>query len=384
MNEIKLDIDELRKKSNWQGIKLCDKPLTFFYDETENLCKFYLTDIGVNDPSALSKDFVLGGIMYEKCPEGVDELFNKFNLQTNELKYINISRNKCFEQILISKRITLILDWLLEKNIYIHISSLGNLYYALSDIIDSIVPNNLIDVNFLNDLKSVLHQFCKKHFEKCLVILSKYNYPNIQTDQIKSFSDDFIMFLEENKLPENYPPIAIDIIKQLLKEASKKGSLTFIQDNEDKVLIDDYFNLYQERCYQYKYSFHHFDNENEVEKKMQQFQLYENGSKFENYDFLKSTDNKYIQLSDVWVGLVCDLFLYLDGISYQEIHELKSKQHTRLLSNMEKIYHLIMKSNNFHPMLIKMISDKSIRNERLEKLRLFSYISNIVNGDIDA
>lgn len=373
------DIEDLRKNSNWQGYQLCDKPLTFFYDETENLCKFYLTDTGVNDPSALSKDFVLGGIMYEEYPEGIDELFNKFNLQTNELKYIKISRNKSFEQILISKRITLILDWLLEKNIYIHFSSLGNLYYALADIIDSIVPNNLMDVNFINDLKSELHQFCKKHFEKCFPILNKYNYPNIQTDQIKSFVNDFILFLEENELPENCNIIAINIIKQLLKEAAKRNSLIFIQDNENKILIDDYFNLYQERCYLYKYSFHHFDNENEVEKKMQRFQLYENGFKFVNYDFLKSTDNKFIQLSDVWVGLLCDLFLYLDRISYQEIHELKNK---RLLSNMAKLYRLIMKSNSFHPMLIKMISDKIIRNERLDKLELFYNLFYIMNGEI--
>lgn len=194
MNETKLDIDELRKNTNLQGIKLCDKPLTFFYDETENVCKFYLTETGVNDPTALSKDFVLAGVMYENRPDGIDSLFSKFNLQANELKYKKMSRNKLFEQVICSKRITLILNWLLEKDIYIHFSSLGNLYYALADIIDSIIPNELMSIIF--ELKSSLHQYCKIHFNEFYPILYKYHFPNIKSEEINNFSKEFITFLE--------------------------------------------------------------------------------------------------------------------------------------------------------------------------------------------
>lgn len=377
MNETKLDIDELRKNTNLQGIKLCDKPLTFFYDETENVCKFYLTETGVNDPTALSKDFVLAGVMYENRPDGIDSLFSKFNLQANELKYKKMSRNKTFEQIICSKRITLILNWLLEKDIYIHFSSLGNLYYALADIIDSIIPNELMSIIF--ELKSFLHQYCKIHFNEFYPILYKYHFPNIKSEEINNFSKEFIAFLEDYELPKNCNSIYIEIIKQLLKEAARKGNLIFLQDNEDDILVDLYFNLYQNRCINYKYSFHHFDIENEVIQNMEEFQLYENGQRFINYDFLESIDDKFIQLSDVISGLLCDLFQYLDNISFDKIQQLDYSRNKRLIDNISKIQKLIIRSDNFHPMLIHIISDMYIRNDRLNKLALFNNVYNLNN-----
>lgn len=377
MNETKLDIDELRKNTNLQGIKLCDKPLTFFYDETENVCKFYLTETGVNDPTALLKDFILGGVMYENCPEGIETLFCKFNLQTDELKYKNISRNKTFNQIICSKRITLILDWLLEKDIYIHFSSLGNLYYGLSDIIDSIIPKDLMYMIF--ELKSALHQFCKVHFNDVYPILYRYHFPNIKSEEINDFTNKLITALENYELPNTCNKISIEIIKQLLKEAARKGELTFLQDNEDNVLVDQYFNFYQNQCYKYKYSFHHFDIESEVIRNMDQFQLYENGKQFINYDFLKSADNKFIQISDVFSGLLCDVFQYLDNISLDKIQQLEYSKNKRFIDNISKIHRLIIKSDKFHPMLINMISDMYIRNDRLNKLALFNNVYNLNN-----
>ena len=375
MNKTKLDIDELRKNTNLQGIKLCDKHLTFFYDETENVCKFYLTETGVNDPTALSKDFVLAGVMYENRPDGIDSLFSKLNLQTNELKYKNMSRNRTFEQIICSKRITLILNWLFEKDIYIHFSSLGNLYYALADIIDSIIPDELMSINF--ELKSSLHQFCKSYFNEFYPILYKYHFPNIKSEEINKFLKDVITFLEDYELPKTCNSIYIEIIKQLLKEAARKGNLIFLQDNEDDILVDQYFNLYQNQCINYKYSFHHFDNENEVIQNMETFQLYENGQRFINYDFLESIDDKFIQLSDVISGLFCDLFQYLDNISFDKIKQLDYLKNKRLIDNLSKIQRLIIRSDNFHPMLIHMISDMYIRNDRLNKLALFNNVYNL-------
>lgn len=353
MNVIKLDIEQLRKNSNLQGIKLCDKSLTFFYDETENVCKFYLTETGVNDSTALSKDFVLGGVMYENYPEGIDSLFNKFNLQADELKYKNISRKKTFEQIICY------------------------LYYALSDIIDSIIPSELMYMIF--ELKSSLHQFCKVHFNDIYPILYRYHFPNIKSEEINDFTNELITALENYELPNTCNNISIEIIKQLLKEAARNGELTFLQDNEDNVLVDQYFYFYQSQCYLFKYSFHHFDIENEVIKNMNQIQLYENDKQFINYDFLKSTDNKFIQLSDVFAGLLCDLFQYLDNISFDRIQQLEYSKNKRLIDNISKIHRLINKSNNFHPMLIHMISDMYVRNDRLSKLELFNSIYNFNN-----
>ena len=57
-----MDINLIRALSNAQGIPYCDKKITFFYDETGNCGKFTLREDGVNDPTALNNDFILGGV----------------------------------------------------------------------------------------------------------------------------------------------------------------------------------------------------------------------------------------------------------------------------------------------------------------------------------
>ena len=63
---IEHDIDFLRQtESELQGIPLCNDRMTFYYDETGNCGKFKVTETGFNDPMALTRDFVLGGIAFD-------------------------------------------------------------------------------------------------------------------------------------------------------------------------------------------------------------------------------------------------------------------------------------------------------------------------------
>ena len=55
---------EDQKDTVWKlnGIKPFNEEMTFYYDESGNCRKFYLTDNGFNDPEAIKGDFVLAGI----------------------------------------------------------------------------------------------------------------------------------------------------------------------------------------------------------------------------------------------------------------------------------------------------------------------------------
>lgn len=360
------DIDELRKNSNFQNIDLCDKELTFFYDEAMNAGKFWLTQEGINNKKALTHDFVLAGIMYEKEPEGIEDLFKKLNLQAGELKYANYTKNKSIEKIISSKRVTLILDWILNNNVYIHYTILNFLYYGLVDIIDSIIPENLINMIF--DLKTTLYEYCKLNLDELFIILYKYSFPNIKQNEVGCFCHELVSFLS-NKRMQNSKIIYLEIIKKLLLDAADTNNLNFIQNNEDNILVDKFFHIYQKPCYLFMNSFHHFDNEEEVKKKWEQFPLEKNGRLFINYDFLDSTESKYIQISDTVAGLLSDFFYFLDTKSIAELKNMKDKI---LLSNIDKINKCIKKSDKYHQMLLCNINDLNISNERYYKLDVIS------------
>ena len=360
------DIDELREYSNFQNIELCDRKLTFYYDEAMNAGKFWLTQEGINNKKALTHDFVLAGIMYEKEPEGIEDLFKKLNLQASELKYANYTKNKSIEKIISSKRVTLILDWILNNNVYIHYTILNFLYYGLVDIIDSIIPENLINKVF--DLKATLYEYCKLNLDELFKILYKYSYPNIKQNEVFSFCHEFVSFLS-NKQIQNSKKEHLEIIKKSLLDAAVTNNLIFIQNNEDNILVDNFFNLYQKPCYLFMNSFHHFDNEEEVKKKWELLPLEKNGKLFINYDFLDSAKSKYIQISDTLAGLLSDFFYFIDTKSIAELRNIKDK---RLLSNINKINKCIKKSNMYHKMLLCNINDLNIIKERYSKLDVIS------------
>ena len=66
-----LDVDMIRQMdAEFHGFPFCDKKMTFYYDETGNCGKFSLRKDGINDPTALTNDFILGGIAFngDTCP----------------------------------------------------------------------------------------------------------------------------------------------------------------------------------------------------------------------------------------------------------------------------------------------------------------------------
>ena len=54
---------------------------TFYYDETNNIRKFYLRETDFN--YSFTSNFILGGLVYEGVQPDIQILFKKLNLQSN-------------------------------------------------------------------------------------------------------------------------------------------------------------------------------------------------------------------------------------------------------------------------------------------------------------
>lgn len=108
-----IDVNDIREAdSKGHGIPLCDDIMTFFYDETGNCGKFSLNENGVNDETALQKDFILGGVAYDgsDCPADAEKLIKDLKLKSEELKFKNICRTKDFMMFLGSERANIYID----------------------------------------------------------------------------------------------------------------------------------------------------------------------------------------------------------------------------------------------------------------------------------
>ena len=101
--------------------------------------------------------------------------------------------------------------------------------------------------------------------------------------------------------------------------------------------------------------------------------LSENGVEFCNYRFQNSIDNKFIQVSDLFCGLLGKLFYYLDSISEKELPQIRSKLNDVQKSNFRHIYELINKSDKKCPLFLKNANAAGNINSRIKKLIILSF-----------
>lgn len=374
------DIDFLRQmQSELQGIPLCNNRMTFFYDETGNCGKFKVTETGFNDPMALTRDFILGGVAFDgdECPADVDSLFSSLNLKKDavELKFRHISRKKSeFLEWFGAKRASVFIRWLHESGLYIHYALINNLYYSLVDMVDTLwesQPQFVFSSEWVIGLKSALYTFCKAHVDDVLTLFRKYNYPDVALQDTKDFCQAFCFLIQSHS--DDYTPedFLLECFRQMLKTAGKENKLALLHDNEAGILVDQYYTMYFARCYIYKNAMHHFDEESIIEHLLSETVMISEGIQFKNYDFCTSQENPLTQICDAFVGLISRAFKYLDQTAEADILLMDRPEYRGVIENMSILWKLIERSDAKHPMLIQNVNDIQTVQRRMRKMQLF-------------
>lgn len=367
---------EDQKDTVWKlnGIKPFNEEMTFYYDESGNCRKFYLTDNGFNDPEAIKGDFVLAGIAHNGKSYEIDLVSLHEALEykegQKELKFKHLYHNSAdFVSFMGSKRATEFLEWLDKSGLYIHYSALNNLFYSLVDIVDSLWETHPMCIMYFWDIKNALYDFTIEHQDEVIDILIRHTYPDVKDtvsfcyelcDLISKYNDDSIY----------NPGFFLELFRQMLKAAGKMGKLPFIQDNEPNMLIKEYYLFYLERCEIFSKSLHIFDEEKAVEKKLSNIQLYEHGKILNHYKFVKSHENIFVQISDMIAGLLRRLFIFLDEKSIGEIKSLAQKLNENQINNFNILWRLISRSDEKSPLLIKNANTPKNIQERMMKLQI--------------
>ncbi len=347
-----------------------DSAFTFYYDETNNIKKFYVRENDFN--YTFTANFVLGGLLHSGQAPDVQPLIDSFKQQktAKEVKFKHIA-NGDFLDCLKSEKLKLFLQFVKDSNLYVHYSSLNILYWSIVDIVDSAISNSeaaeKLGLPFANHLKNDLYKLSRLEIDAIIELFYKYEYPNIKGEAVTSFIEELTSLFDGYIDTAEYH-FGLESLRQILKEAKKKGSMPFVMDEDDYILLKDLSHNYLRPIYLFKNSTHIFDNEDSIFETIKDYKILDGNEEIKNYTFVDSQSNLLIQLSDVFVGLMGKFTNYLNTSSRDKIDIDLNSLSTLQKENIDLLISVIDKSHDKNIGFIHNI-DSQEEMSKLNKIR---------------
>jgi len=300
-----------------------DQKYTFFYDESNNCRKFWLNDKQNGFNTDYDTDFVLAGLAYggSRPIISFDELRKKLRLQANveEIKFNKQFSEKTFLECLKKKRLYTLLQYIDEKELYIHYLNVNNLYYTLVEIFDSITtPDELDEFGFdYLGMKSAFYEAFKGKEQDLQKIMCQFHYPNINKEDVAAFANEI-----KELFPASYQlSMEQKFFRHCLERAAQKGEMVFLHDNEDYIMQENYLEFYIDAIRSYEKATHYFDEEDSIQKLLEKYEFCREGKTVDCYTFINSKEDIMIQLSDVIAGIIGKLFIYVNRTTALQIRK---------------------------------------------------------------
>lgn len=320
-----------------------EKNYTLYYDETNNPRTFKLTDEKFNVDER--EFFILGGLGF--LPDNlatnndIDELFFGLSLQNNanEVKFKHIRQNtKNFLSLLSKPRVTLLIEWLYKKQYLIHYSYIDNFYYTIVDIVDSMEESWLGGQGLNRELKNKLYSLIKEHQDWFVSLLIKVDYPNIKNH--KKFISEITDWIWSLNIHDDF---FLEYLRQSLK-GNKNHKLIFLEDNMDRIIIDDYSIFYANLIVTYPNACHIFDQELHIEEIFSNNPIELRGFESINYKFVDSKKERLVQISDLVVGVLRYWMSFLEATNIETLINILNKMSESERDIMKKFQSILIYS----------------------------------------
>jgi hypothetical protein len=346
---IDFEISEIRKFTKMIAQTAdFDSAFSFYYDETNNIKKFYVRENDFN--YTFTANFILGGLVHLGQTPNVQPLIDSFKQQktAKEVKFKHIASGD-FINCLKSEKLKLFLQFIKDSNLYVHYSSLNILYWSIVDIVDSAIVSSesaqKLGPQFANHLKNDLYKLSRLEIDSVIQLFYKFEYPNIKNEFVLPFIEELTSLFDGYIDTQEYH-FGLESLRQILKEARKKGSLPFIMEEDDYILLSDFSQFYLRPIYTFKNSIHIFDNEDSIEEMLKDYKILDGQEEIKNYSFVDSQSDQLIQLSDVFVGLMGKLTNYLNTSSREKIDTDFDALSAIQQTNIDLLIDVIDKSHN--------------------------------------
>jgi len=339
-----IQIENLR--GAMEPIRNWDLPLRLYHDETNNIRRLTLGELGLNTPD--TKTFVIAGVaLMPECKISEwAELRQLLCVQpsANEIKFEYLAKGS-YEDALGSRKLASLLQWLLDQNIMIHYSAMDPLYWSILDVIESLQADKRFQIDGCHmELKTELHHAAVQNLAGFMSLLHGFKYPDVPRGEVRPFLRAVLAFVDEY-VPQDRSA-ATWLLRQTLRHAAHLSALelTLLHDNKPGALIDDFSHLFTHRIYLFKNAAHIFDRETFVEKVLAEFELRE-GERRLDYRFADSKAEVGIQLSDVVAGLVGRHFSYLQEHSLTRLMQRQANFTETQRNNLTRLRMLIDRSD---------------------------------------
>ena len=346
-----IDFSEIREIAiAFSGLSHMDNEYTFFYDETNNSRLFRITETDFN--VSKDEDFVLGGFVYDGNKAfDMEKLLQSLRLQPTmkEVKRKHIAPGNSFLECVNSQKLQTLLEWIIENKIYIHFMAMNNLYYGVVNIVDSLIAYTELSGlpwEYITHMKNALYKYINADIVYIHEVFLHYGYPNIADENVHEFCEVLIGWIEEIEAENEADDFALESVRQLLKSARKKKKLCFLTDNENLMLMDGYESFYIEPIYMFPNSEHIFDEETEIMKKICSTPIILGENELHNYSFVRFTENRIVQLSDVIIGIIGKLMLYANVSTLPEIKKEMASLSPQQEKNISLLNNLINASSD--------------------------------------
>ncbi len=327
------------------GLRNVDEQYTFYYDETNNIRKLHIRDGRLNVVDL--KDFILGGVVQKEKTVGFDlsKLRTDLRLHKNiiELKLKHIAQGD-FLELVKSEKLALFLQWLLESKSIVHYHHLDPFYWSIVDIIDSIL-SGISDPSMTANqqiLKFDLYEVLKCNLSLTVTIFDRYDYPNLTAGNRNLFIRDLIELVENSSgVLEHFNHY---MLKGVVQYALQLDSLSFIEDNLPRILINDFSNFYKSRVRLFNKSIHIFDEEPSIVPHFISDVIFQKEFKGK-YRFSCSRDEEGIQIADIVVGILGKMHTYFRELTVSGIERDHGQLDGVCLTNVKLINQLLSNSD---------------------------------------
>lgn len=192
-------------------------------------------------------------------------------------------------------------------------------------------------------------------------LFSDYSYPDIDEESMEQFSKELVgIFGSRRELSLDMKFLAGMILK-----AGASRDLLFLRGNRKHIMIEDLMQFYYHFVLLFQNSFHVFDDQKEIRRKLEQYEFVGKNSKIlRNYTFADSKSDIMIQISDVISGTYAQLYTYInisdDNGLRKDVTEMTDVQ----LNTAALLWRLMEKSDHVDPGFIFSVSSIRI-NERV-------------------
>jgi hypothetical protein len=342
ISAMEFDVNDMRQiMINAFQLRRADDKFTFYYDETNNIRKFYLTEHGTN--VAERRNFVLGGIVLAEgqiLPD-IAPLRTKLRMQSNasEIKFAHVAKGD-FEQVLASEKLEIVLSWIVEHGILIHYSSVNIIYWAIVDIIDSILAEDEFESYqpHQQPIKNELYRLANLDMPAFLALMKRHRYPDIQRGKTADFIADIDAFLNAHSPDDDNLPALM--LKALIKKSASLPELASLVDNEEGMLIESFQGFYTRPIMLFKNAVHIFDREIQIEKSLSSVK-FKDGASHVNFSFSDSKNEPGIQIADVVTGLLGKYQSFVEENSLRELMTRKNSWNEKQIANLNLLRQLI-------------------------------------------